>query len=153
MEKLKNKKYRILILILTLPLVCFIQTPKKGNLTFKIINYRKCYNWDDDISLFVKNTSNKPLWFSIGVETIDNKKWIEVNLDISNPDPAVEVAVSYALLRPNEEKKITYNIKAQHIPSRRKHGVSALTRLFLKFGRKPAHNEGKMTTQEYRLIW
>jgi hypothetical protein len=129
------------------------QRETKGSVFFKINNYKKKYSWTDNIVLHVENLSNVKLWYCIGEEIPDDGKWIETNLDITNPDPRKEVAVSYTTIEPHTIKTITFNIKSGSISPRKKHGISAKVRFFIKYGSRPAENANKIVSREFVEQW
>jgi hypothetical protein len=65
----------------------FSQNIAKPMIVFKIVNYKQFYNMTDNIILSIENSSDKPLYFTIGEESLKNGYWSSDILDLLAPDP------------------------------------------------------------------
>ncbi len=110
---------------------------------------------NDNIILSVENTSNKPLFFTIGEESLDNGRWSADILDLLAPNPLEANIIKYNIIKPNKLKLITIYYKKRHYPIlTKKHGVSLPSRFVLRYHNIDSiakyNNENKIASKVFK---
>jgi hypothetical protein len=77
------------------------------------IDAAKKINYEDEISVFFKNNSNKPLWFTTKIEKYRKGEWKEESFKIrgENPERYVPITDIKMQLSINDSVSYTYNMK------------------------------------------
>jgi hypothetical protein len=110
------------------------QNREKPIIFFKIVNYKEYYKTTDSIILSVENTSDKPLFFTIGEESVNNGIWSSDILDLLASSPLEANIIKYKLIKPHKLNLITIYYKKRHYPLQiKKNGVSLPTRFILRY--------------------
>jgi hypothetical protein len=158
------KNYCLILYVVCLnfiSLVCFSQNTAHPAIVFKIVNYKQYYNRTDDITLSVENTSNKPLYFTIGQEFLDNGRWSLEILDLLAPNPLDANIIRYKIIRPHKLKLITIYYKKRHYllknyPLLHKHGFSLPIRFVLRYhdiASVPSNTDNKIVSKVFKDIY
>jgi len=109
--KKSNLKFVGMFLIIQLTvLVSFAQTPTNQVPVIKISNAKPMYHENDTVKIYIKNTTNKPLWYVIEEQILRADGWDTYTLDINNHVSEVPV---YRLIQPGKFKS-WYDILGHH---------------------------------------
>jgi len=152
------KEHSIILLIIGLNCIssiCLSQNTSKLPIIFKIVNYKEYRKANDSIFLSVENTSNKPLFFTIREEELDNGHWSIDILDLLAADPLKANIIIYKIIKPHKLKPIKISPEKLHYPLiTKKSGFSSPKRYVLNYsdaGKVAKYNENTVISREFKI--